>query len=199
MNSRREGRLGIIGLGLAVLMLGPAVAHADAVTALPDGEQALTTATGVDVDLTRTGEQAIVSPSLAANGLSRSASVTGVVMAKVAHATKGTLVTGYLVGCQVDLSGGLSLSGDAYISPSSITPEVAPSISLVPGGVSQVVLDTKQLDPTAGAVGIAYAGRGIQLSGCAGYAQARAFSTLTVINDQGSTEVSLYGQPFSVG
>jgi hypothetical protein len=68
----------------------------------------------------------------------------------VDNTTKGTLVTGYLVGCQVDLSGGLSLGRDVYVSPSSVTPEIAPSISLVPGGVSGVKLDTKQLDPTAG-------------------------------------------------
>ncbi|MFI1919269.1 MspA family porin [Nocardia sp. NPDC020380] len=175
------------------------MAHADTTIPLPDGEQALTTATGVQVDLTRTGEQAIVSPPLSSTPTSRTASVTATVFAKVQNATKGTLTTGYLIGCQVDLSGGLSLGGDVYVSPSSVTPEIAPSISLVPGGVSQVILDTKNLDPTAGAVGVAYAGRGIEISGCGGYAQARAFSTLTVTNDQGSAEITLYGQPFSVG
>ncbi|WP_327140270.1 MspA family porin [Nocardia sp. NBC_01327] len=188
-----------MGVGLTALILGSAVAHADTTVPLPDGREALTTATGVQVDLTRTNEQAVIAPSLAANGTSRTASVTGVVFAKVDNATKGALVTGYLVGCQVDLSGGLSLGGDVWVSPSSVTPELSPSISLVPGGVSVVKLDTKQLDPTANAVGIAYSSRGIQISGCAGYAQARAFSTLTVQNQQGSAEVTLYGDPFSVG
>lgn len=180
-------------------MLGSGVAHADTTVQLPDGEQALTTASGVQVDLTRTGEQAVVAPSIAGNGLSRTASVTGVVFAKIGNATKGMLTTGYLVGCQVDLSGGLTLGGDVWVSPNSVSPEIAPSIKLVPGGVTAVPLDTKQLDPAAGAVGIAYAGRGIQVSGCGGFAQARAYSTLTVANQQGSTEVTLYGQPFSVG
>ncbi|MFI5776128.1 MspA family porin [Nocardia sp. NPDC051570] len=199
MVSRAGGWLAGAGGVLAVLTLGSAVAQADTVAPLPDGREALTTATGVQVDLTRTGEQAVIAPSLAGNGMSRTASVSGTIFAKVDNATKGTLVTGYLVGCQVDLSGGLSLSGDMYVSPSALTPELAPSINLVPGGVSTVALDTKQLDPAARAVGIGYADRGIQISGCGGYAQARAFTTLTVINAQGSAEVTLYGQPFSVG
>lgn len=100
-----------MGVGLTALILGSAVAHADTTVPLPDGREALTTATGVQVDLTRTNEQAVIAPSLAANGTSRTASVTGVVFAKVDNATKGALVTGYLVGCQVDLSGGSRWAG----------------------------------------------------------------------------------------
>lgn len=188
-----------ICVGLAVLMLGGGFARADTVVPLPDGEQALTTATGIPVNLTRTGETAIISPSLAANGMSRTAQLTATVYATAPGATAGSVATGYLIGCQVDLSGGLSLGGDVYVSPGSVSPELNPSIKLVPGGVAVVKFGTKKLDPAAGAVGIAYHNRGIQLSGCGGYAQARAFSALTVTNDQGSAEVTLYGDPFSIG
>ncbi|WP_405166379.1 MspA family porin [Nocardia sp. NBC_01499] len=188
-----------IGVGLAVLMLGCGVAGADTVVPLPAGEQALTTATGIPVDLTRTGETAIISPSLAANGMSRTAQLSGTAYATVPGATGGTLETGYLVGCQVDLSGGLSLGGDVYLSPESMSPELNPSIKLVPGGVAVVKFGSKTIDPAAGAVGIAYRNRGIQLSGCGGFAEARAYSALTVTNDKGSAEVTLYGDPFSVG
>ncbi|WP_330252155.1 MspA family porin [Nocardia sp. NBC_00565] len=166
---------------------------------LPDGQQAFTTATGVRIDLSRTGESAVVSPSLAYNGLSRTASMSGTVYATVDGATGGTLVTGYLVGCQVDLSGGVSLGGDVYVSPNSVSPELSPSINLVPGGVARVKFDTKRLDPAAGAVGVEYHDRGVQVDGCAGYAQARAFTMLTVTNERGSAEVTLYGDPFSIG
>jgi len=187
------------GAGLAVVLLGCGVAHADNVVPLPNGRQTLTTAIGVPVDLSRTGERAVVSPSLAFNGLSRTASMSATIFAKVPGATGGQLVTGYLVGCQVDLSGGLSLGGDVYVSPSSASPELSPSINLVPGGVAQVKFDTKKLDPAAGAVGVEYHDRGVQVDGCAGYAQARSFSTLTVSNARGTAEVTLYGNPFSIG
>ncbi|KAA8888582.1 MspA family porin [Nocardia colli] len=188
-----------IGIALAALLLGCGSANADTVVPLPDGEQALTTATGIPVDLTRTGETAVLSPSLAANGMSRTAQLSGTTYATIPGATAGSLETGYLVGCQVDLSGGLSLGGDVYLSPDSVSPELNPSIKLGPGAVAVVKFGTKQLDPAAGAVGIAYRNRGIQLSGCGGFAQARAYSALTVTNDQGSAEVTLYGDPFSVG
>ncbi|WP_308163482.1 MspA family porin [Nocardia alni] len=166
---------------------------------LPNGHQHFTTATGVAVDFSRTGERAVVSPSLAHNGMGRTASMSATVFADVPGATGGQLVTGYLVGCQVDLSGGLSLGGDVYVQPSSISPEISPSINLVPGGVAQVKFDTKTIDPTAGKVGIQYLDRAVQVDGCGGYAQARAFSTLTVTNAKGSVETTLYGQPFSIG
>ncbi|MBU3067628.1 MspA family porin [Nocardia sp. NEAU-G5] len=187
------------GAGLAVVLLGCGAAHADTVVPLPNGRQALTTATGIRVDFSRTGEQAVISPSIAFNGLSRTASMSATVFATVPGATGGQLVTGYLVGCQVDLSGGLSLGGDMYVSPSSATPEIVPSINLVPGAVAQVKFDTKKIDPKAGAIGVEYHDRGVQVGGCAGYAQARAYSTLTVTNDRGTAEVTLYGQPFSIG
>ncbi len=185
--------------GLAVLMLGCGVAQADTVVPLPDGRQTFTTATGVPVEFSRTGEKAVVAPSLAYNGLSRTATMSATVYATAPGVTGGTLVTGYLVGCQVDLSGGLSLGGDVYISPGSAYPEVVPSINLVPGGVAQVKFGTKKMDPKAGAIGIEYHDRGVQVDGCAGYAQARSFSTLTVTNGRGTAEVTLYGNPFSIG
>lgn len=175
------------------------MAQADTVIPLPNGRQALTTATGIPVDIGRTGERAVISPSLAYNGLSRTASMSATVFATVPGATGGQLVSGYVVGCQVDLSGGLSLGGDVYVAPGSVVPEVSPNISLVPGAVAQVKFDTKKIDPKAGAVGFEYHDRAVQISGCAGYAQARSFSTLTVTNDRGTAEVTLYGQPFSLG
>lgn len=187
------------GVGLSIVLLGCGAAHADTVVPLPNGRQTLTTATGIPVDLSRTGEQAVVSPALASNGLSRTASMSATVYATAPGATGGTLVTGYLVGCQVDLSGGLSLSSDVNVSTNAVTPEFSPTINLVPGGVAQVQFDNKKLDPKAGAVGVEYHDRGVQIDGCGGYAQARSFSTLTVTNNRGTAEVTLYGNPFSLG
>ncbi|MBO0855954.1 MAG: MspA family porin [Nocardia sp.] len=199
MITRIGGWIGAVGLSAAALLSGTTTAQADTTVPLPDGNQAMTAANGVQVDMSRTGERAVVAPSLAANGLSRTVTLSGTVFAKVHSADSGTLTTGYMVGCQVDLSGGLSLGGDMYVQPGQAYPEVTPGINLVPGAVAVVKFDTKNLDPKAGAVGIGYGDRGIQVSGCAGYAQARAFSTLTVVNKQGTAEVTMYGRPFSIG
>lgn len=188
-----------IAMAGLMTVFGSGAAQADTFVPLPDGDQALETAIGIPVDLSRTGELAVVSPALAGNGMSRTATLSGTVYATAPGAQSGTLVTGYLLGCQVDLSGGLSLGGDIFIQPNLVFPEISPSINLLPGGVANVKLNTKNLDPEAGAVGFAYSNRGVQVDGCGGYAQARAYSVLTVKNDHGSAEVTLYGQPFSIG
>lgn len=188
-----------IAMAGLVTVFGSGAAQADTFVPLPDGDQSLETAIGIPVDLSRTEERAVVSPALAGNGMSRTATLSGTVYATAPGATSGTLVTGYLLGCQVDLSGGVSLGGDIFIQPNLVFPEISPSINLLPGGVANVKLNTKNLDPEAGAVGFAYSNRGVQVDGCGGYAQARAYSVLTVKNDHGSAEVTLYGQPFSIG
>ncbi|MEV4158278.1 mspA family protein, partial [Nocardia salmonicida] len=67
--NRIRGGSGAVGTGVAVLALGALVAGtagADAFVALPDGERV-----GHGVTVKRTGEHAVVSPSMAANGAGR--------------------------------------------------------------------------------------------------------------------------------
>lgn len=190
----------VTGTMLAALCVGAAPAGADTFVPLPNGRNTLTTATGITVDLTRTGESAIISPAISNNGLTRTAWVSGTDFAKVKGATSGSLDTGYLIGCQVDLAGGVSAGGDIWYSlPNSFSPEITTNFTIKPGQVATVKLGTKTLAPAAGAVGYAYHNLGIQVDGCGGYAEARAFANLTVANGAGSTVVSLYGRPFSLG
>jgi hypothetical protein len=190
----------VTGAALAGIGVGATTAGADTFVPLPNGRNAFTTATGIAVDLTSTGEGATISPAVDSNGLTRTAWVSGTDFAKVNGATSGSLEAGYLVGCQVDLSGGVSAGGDIWISPpDSLSPEIASSFTIKPGQVATVKLGFKDLAPAAGAVGYAYRNLGIQVDGCAGYAEARAYANLTVANGAGSTVVTLYGRPFSLG
>jgi hypothetical protein len=190
----------VTGVLAALGVVGTGIARADIVVPLPDGVNALTTATGIKVDLRRTGETATVSPSLAANGMTRTAWVSGTDMATVTGATSGALEAGYLVGCQVDLSGGVSAGGDIWVSPpDSLSPELTTNFTIKPGQVATVKLGTKPLTPRAGKVGFAYRNLNIQVDGCGGYAEARSYAKLTVVNATGSTVVTLYGKPFSLG
>ncbi len=219
-NGKRWGAR-VAGLGaaaaVAVGLLSTGAANADTFVPLPDGHRH---GPG-GVVLAHTGEHAVISPSMAANGAGRVVWVSGNAAADVPNApeaepgpsngpaegpgtnnssTHGTsqLNTGYIVGCQVDiasdavsagLSGGLSLSG-ADASGSI-------GLNVGPGQVKFVQIAYKDITEP-GHYSVEYQDAEIEIQGCAGYAQARAYTVVEVVgNDYSKT--TLYGQPFSIG
>ncbi|QNG17822.1 mspA family protein [Rhodococcus triatomae] len=194
---RRSAR--IAGLGAAAAMalglMSTGAAHADTFVPLPGGER-IVNGGGVSVKIARNAESALISPSLAANGAGRVAWVTGDVFADVQGAEGATLTTGYIVGCQVDitgleagLSGGLSLTG-ADLSGSL-------SLPIAPGEVKFAKIKSKS-DLSEGVSAIQYKDAEIEVQGCGGYAQARAYTVVEVPGDH-YVKGTLYGQPFSIG
>ncbi|MEV0434842.1 MspA family porin [Nocardia sp. NPDC050413] len=191
-------------------------AGADAFVPLPDGQKA-----GPGVTITRTAERATVSPSLAANGAGRVAWVSGTVTADVTATPEGEvgpfngpsgkdgsnnssthgasqLNTGYIVGCQVAIgddaisagvSGGIDLSGGSLGG--------SVGLDLGPGEVKFVQIEKKDI-LKAGVYSVEYQDVEIEIQGCAGYAQARAYSVVEIIGDHYS-KTTLYGAPFSIG
>ncbi|WP_067847590.1 MspA family porin [Nocardia lijiangensis] len=215
---RSGGRIAGAGAAAAVVMglLSTGAADADAFVPLPNGERV-----GPGVTITRTGERAVISPSLAANGAGRVAWVSGAVVADVTVTPEGQvgpnngpangpgtnnssthgasqLSTGYIVGCQVSIgddaisagvSGGIDLSGGSL--GGSI------GLELGPGQVKFVQIDYKDiLKP--GVYSVEYQDVEIEIQGCAGYAQARAYTVVEIIGDHYS-KTTLYGMPFSIG
>ncbi|MEV4127347.1 MspA family porin [Nocardia sp. NPDC049707] len=212
--------LRIAGVGAAtvtVFGLGAGgAANADAFVSLPDGQKV-----GAGVTISRTGEHAIVSPSLAANGAGRTVWVSGNAIAEVSVTPEGTvgpsngasggvgtnnssthgvsqLNTGYIVGCQVSIadnaisagvSGGINLSGGSL--GGSI------GLKLGPGEVEFVQINYKDIRKP-GTYSVEYQDAEIEIQGCAGYAQARAYTVVEIIGDHYS-KTTLYGQPFSIG
>jgi hypothetical protein len=201
---------------VAVGLLCTAEAHADAFVPLPDGQKQ-----GPGVTITRTHESALISPSLAANGAGRSVWVSGRTTAAVTvtpegevgpsngptgnpgtnnSSTHGTsqLNTGYILGCQVSIgedaiSAGLSAGVD--LSGGSLGGSVG--VSLGPGEVKFVQIDYKDIT-APGTYSVEYQDAEIEVQGCAGYAQARAYTVVEIIGDHYS-KTTLYGQPFSIG
>ncbi|UGT53891.1 MULTISPECIES: MspA family porin [Nocardia] len=207
------------GTGVAVLALGALVAGtagADAFVPLPDGERA-----GPGVTVKRTGERALVSPSLAANGAGRVAWVSGTVTADVTATPEGEvgpyngpadkpgsnnssthgasqLNTGYIVGCQVAIGDdaiSAGISGGIDLSGGSLGGSVG--LDLGPGEVKFVQIDKKDI-LKAGTYSVEYQDVEIQVQGCGGYAQARSYSVVEIIGDHYS-KTTLYGAPFSIG
>ncbi|MFE3190662.1 MspA family porin [Nocardia sp. NPDC059240] len=240
------------GLITSVLLAaGPATA--DTQVALPGGTGEFTGPDGVVVQLTRSGEQADISGSMAASPLSRNVMVSAVAAVTVTAppgvtVTGGRIETGYLVGCQVDLGskstvegsgnaagndnskpgngggqtpgdgggaaggggygggggngGGLTVgTGDlgAGISPSGITPYADPSMSLTlkPGKVGTKAIQTYNFTGTSGVT--QYVGHDLTIDGCAGYAEARSYTTVLVQDNVMDVTQTLWGQPFSIG
>ncbi|MGW4120922.1 MspA family porin [Nocardia sp. NPDC004711] len=215
---RRGARVAGAGAAAAVAigLLSTGAANADTFVPLPDGQKA---APGVTVN--RTGEHAVVSPSLAANGAGRVVWVSGIATADVTDTPDGTvgpnngpvsqagsnnssthgasqISTGYIVGCQVSIgedavsagvSGSLSLNGGSL--GGSI------GVNLGPGQVQFVQIDYKDI-LKAGTYSVEYRDAEVQIQGCAGYAQARAYTVVEIIGDHYS-KTTLYGQPFSIG
>jgi len=218
-NGLRHGARAVgVGAAAAVALglFSTGAANADTFVPLPDGEKI-----GAGVTVTRTGESALISPSLAANGAGRVVWVSGNATADVTVTPEGEtgptngpadgpgtnnssthgvsqLNTGYIVGCQVSigddaiaagLSGGIALDGGAL--GGSI------GLSLGPGEVKFVQINYKNI-PEPGVYSVEYQDVEIEIQGCAGYAQARAYTVVEIIGDHYS-KTTLYGMPFSIG
>ncbi|ETT23965.1 MspA family protein [Rhodococcus rhodochrous ATCC 21198] len=220
--------------------LSAGAANADTFVPLPDGE---ITAPGGKATLKRTEESALVSPSMAANPANRVAWVSGKVTARVSvdvpsepgktdgstsplagannSSTHGVsrINTGYIVGCQVDISGlrgnlGINFSTggtntvtgnlltDAVTGVTSLTNTVSPSVSLSvplqPGQVVLVHLEGKDITKKDTDYTVQYQDAELSTMGCGGYAQARAYTVLEVVGKD-YVKTTLYGQPFNIG
>ncbi|MFD4456924.1 MspA family porin [Nocardia sp. NPDC058480] len=219
-NRTNRGRRAAWSAGAAVAvtigLLSAGAANADTFVPLPDGEKL-----GPGVTLSRHGEHAIVSPSLAANGAGRVVWVSGHARADVQVTPEGEvgpyngplnrpgsnnssthgasqLNHGYIVGCQVSIgdeavSAGLS----GGVSTGGLSAGGSVGLNLGPGQVAFVQIDAKDiLKP--GVYSVEYQDAEIQIQGCAGYAQARSYSVVEIIGDHYS-KTTLYGQPFSIG
>ena len=214
---------GIAGLGAAAAALlgvmSTGAASADTFIPLPDGSK-----TGPNVTVTRTAESALSSPSLAANGAGRTAWVSGTVTADVkgikevtdvpksnnttnnagtyngtnASTTHGVsrVSTGYIVGCQVDITG-LSASPSFSADLSSLTPSLGLSVPLNSGEVKYVPIAAKDIKKD-GVYALQYQDAELQVQKCGGFAQARSYSVVEIVGNDYSKTV-LYGAPFSIG
>lgn len=198
---------------VAVGVWSSATAVADTTVPLPDGQ-----IDGPGIHISSTGERAIISPSLAANGAGRTAWVTGNVAVDIdtppgvvgpnngATNDPGTndssthgasqMTVGYIVGCQVSI-GDLSASVGAAVTQSGPALSGGLTLPLAPGQVKWVAIDYLEM-PESGRYYINYQDYSMEIQGCGGYAQARQFTVVEKIGvDYAKT--TLYGRPFSLG
>ncbi|MFT4128195.1 MAG: MspA family porin [Gordonia sp. (in: high G+C Gram-positive bacteria)] len=195
----------VAAIGLASTGAGEAAA-----LALPSGSKVTTGANGAYAKIARTGEHAWPQGSLAANGAGRAAEVSGIWATKTSG-LGGKFYLGYLIGCQVDISGlTLDLGAGLDFAAASGSLSAGLSIPLTPGSVASVIVTYKSLND-AGNAAIQLSRYQIDVQGCGGYAQARSVALVraaagyTVDEDNDTLtgtgsliQSSLYGKPFSL-
>ncbi|WP_336085064.1 MspA family porin [Nocardia sp. SSK8] len=206
--------------GAAAVALGlfsTGAANADTFIPLPGGEITQTLPDGTAVTIRLVNESVNISPSMGATPLHRNVWASGRAEVQVHSAHKGVkLYPGYVVGCQVDISGGNATGGvnGAVNSGGNGSGGVTTGgqLTLGPGQASTFwLLDVEGPDaygaqssvPAIKFFGqegsVTWADSTLGLSGCAGYAQARAFVAVEVTTEFGRSELRLWGQPFSLG
>ena len=197
---RRGARIAGLGAAAAVVLglMSTGAANADTFVPLPGGEKVVN-AGSVTAKIARNAESALVSPSLAANGAGRTAWVSGDAFAELGGEIPeegATLTTGYIVGCQIDITGlegklSADLGFDALGMGGSL------SVPIEAGEVKFAKIKTKE-DLKPGVSAIQYRDQQIEVQGCGGYAQARAYTVVEVPGNH-YVKATLYGQPFSIG
>ncbi|WP_028477512.1 MspA family porin [Nocardia sp. CNY236] len=221
INRKNAARLAAVGAAtsVAVGMLASGPANADTYVPLPGGEISKSLSDGTVVTVRLLNESANINPSMGATPVHRNAWVSGTAYVELSgsNAMGGKIYPGYVVGCQVNIDGG---GVDGGVSAGSDwegeSPEVGGSggaaLSLGPGEAkSFYVLDLEEADDYGneshqkrnkfkGQSGsVTWADSTIGLSGCGGYAQARAFVKVKVETENVQSVMTLWGQPFSIG
>ncbi|PQP26153.1 MspA family porin [Rhodococcus opacus] len=197
---RRGARVAGLGAAAAVVLglMSTGAANADTFVPLPGGEKVVN-AGSVTAKIARNAESALVSPSLAANGAGRTAWVSGDAFAELGGEIPeegATLTTGYIVGCQLDITG-LEAGISGSLSLDGPSASGALSLPIAPGEVKFAKIRTKE-DLKPGVSAIQYRDQQIEVQGCGGYAQARAYTVLEIPGNH-YVKSTLYGQPFSIG
>ncbi|MEV0080730.1 MspA family porin [Nocardia neocaledoniensis] len=202
---------------MALGLFSTGAANADTFIPLPGGEITETLPDGTAVTIRLADESVTISPGMGATPLHRNVWASGRAEVRVHGEHAGTkLYPGYVVGCQVDISGGgfkggakgaVNQSGKGSGGVTS-----GGNLTLGPGEAATFwLLEIEGADaygeqssvPAIKFKGqdasVTWADSTLALDGCAGYAQARAFVAVEVTTKTGRSELRLWGQPFSLG
>ncbi|MGX7732488.1 MspA family porin [Rhodococcus sp. 2H158] len=199
-------------------------ANADTFVPLPGGSITETLADGTEVTIDLTNERANISPSMGSTPLHRNVWVSGDAKVQLnggnVKNAKNRIQPGYIVACQLTFGGnataGADLKGSANLisGEGSVTPGISNSgqVALGPGqAVDYRVIDRTVPDAFGaeshvffnafnGANGsVSWTDSTMNVEGCAGYAQARSYVKVTVDTGNVVQQVTLWGQPFSIG
>ncbi|MCX2962733.1 MspA family porin [Gordonia sp. Z-3] len=206
--------------GVAVMGVTSLGAGGAAAAPVPNTTITKTLVDGTPVTIQLFGQNANITQPLIPFPTTREVWVSGKVRVTVGgEAEGGTVSAGYIVGCQVSVGLGAEggVTGGAEATPNTdggvdVAPDGAgtagASISLGPGEAGYVPI-VQEADSDDDAVnsytftgnrgGVAYSQEKFGVTGCGGYAEAKAKIKVTVSTDSVKGVITLYGQPFSLG
>ncbi|MGQ4596380.1 MspA family porin [Nocardia sp. R6R-6] len=212
-------RLAVAGSAgaLAIGLFSAGAANADTFVPLPDGQIVKTLSDGTVITLSAIGQSANISPSMGATPVHRNVWVSGTATVHLdgGDGSIGWIQPGYIVGCQVNISGG-GVGGDAGVAGAgqSVTGTAGANanLSLGPGQVVNYnILDLEYPDNYGNErhdngnafyskdASVSWSDSTLGVTGCAGYAQARNYVSLEIETSNVISYVTLWGQPFSIG
>ena len=197
------------GFAAALLCVSAGVAAADPLP-VADVTQSTDTDDGwhLSAALTRMTINSV--PNMAATAFTREGFVTGKAAATIdgngaVAVNSGTLVFGLQLGCQIDLSEGGSVGGNADIGinpglgAGDALSDIGPyadlggnvSINLLPGTITNVGLGKKALKGRTGEIVVHDAH--VKVDACGGQVAVRFFATAMIDTDKSDDSVNAYG------
>ncbi|MGV9672748.1 MULTISPECIES: MspA family porin [unclassified Gordonia (in: high G+C Gram-positive bacteria)] len=198
----------VAAIGLASMGTGNAAA-----APLANGSKSVTGLEGEKITTTSKGNSQFSVARVAANGLGRTALLSGTFSAEGSEGVNGTLTIYVLAGCQIDVSGFSGTTGGTLsILPSpSLTVSGGISLPIAPGEATvQAVSVSKDFESGKKAY-VQLSDFEIEFPNCGGYASARTIAQAvggkgydisddddTVTGEGTFLKSSLYGQPFFV-
>jgi MspA protein len=197
------------GLAAALLCVSGGVAAADPLP-VADVTQSAVTDDGWHLTAALTMMAINSVPNMAATAFTREGFVTGKAAASIdgngsSAVNSGTLVLGLQLGCQIDLSEGGSIGGDADIginpsfSGGNAFTAIGPyadlggnvSINLLPGTITNLGLGKKALKGRTGEIVVHDAH--VKVDACGGPVSVRFFATAMIDTDKSDDSVNAYG------
>ncbi|MGW4844539.1 MspA family porin [Nocardia brasiliensis] len=199
---------GAIAVGLLVGAQG--IAAADAVA---DKSRVVTTDDGWTLTVTKTSETLDRYPNLAATMFTREGFVSLKAVAEITGSgsqpvNTGQVSFGYQIGCQIDVSSGLTTSLGFSVGPNAslnisyppsvslgVNASVSPNLSttLKPGSIATVEFGRKQL--ATGRASIAMDQIEVKVDACMGPVSLRSFATATISTPTADNTTTAYGDP----
>ncbi|WP_433734233.1 MspA family porin [Nocardia sp. CA-129566] len=209
MNSSMAVPLCLMAAG--VLSIVPAQsASADAP---PDQSRTVTTEDGWELTVTKAAENLDRVPNLADTAFTREGFVSLRAVADIAGAgsvavNSGTLTLGYQIGCQIDVSNGISVGLAASVGPNvnvmvAPTPGLGvgvgaaalPSVSTTfkPGTITTIPFGTKALAGPHGSITTDQVQ--IKIDACMGPVSLRSYVIASISTNTADNSVAVYGDP----
>ncbi|MFE9580631.1 MspA family porin [Nocardia sp. NPDC006044] len=193
-----------------LLYSGQGIASADAVA---DKSRVVDTDDGWTLTVTKTSENLDRYPNLAATMFTREGFVSLKAIAEVTGKGKqpvnaAVVSFGYQIGCQIDVSSGLTTSLGASFGPNAslnisyppsvslgVNASVSPNVSttLKPGSIATVEFGKKAL--ASGRASIAMDQVEVKVDACMGPVSLRSFATATMSTPTADNTTTAYGDP----